>query len=396
MNYDEDPRAVYKPVGLKLMKSIQNQQQCQLAQQKHMIHQALAVYEKGQLQSWEIYSGSGNLSKELANLGHAVLTFDINNGWDFTQRAHQRAFLELQEQMAPRFVWLAPPCRKWSPLQRLRCREPWQHEVLQAERDVEENTHLRFSKKVYCNQLKRKDHAILESPKPADSWKTRTFKSMDDQWYKGHLDQCAVGARLPDHDGQWLPIKKPTTLAASDPKLAELITATCPGCPCHLPLKGSSPMIGNRASAAAVYQPSMCQHLARAIHHFLMDEIYVGEEVEPDQQEQQYRGIMKRLIPKNASEATRTIARLRRNLGHPQLRRVLQEQKCNDLLTQALEDFDCPLCQQRQPPPQVPKTGLYRGTFFNDRVQADTMRLKLKRDKSSRPIPILVISDCAA
>ena len=155
-------------------------------------------------------------------------------------------------------------------------------------------------------------------------------------------------------------------------------------------------MIGNRASAAAVYQPSMCQHLARAIHHFLMDEIYVGEEVEPDQQEQQYRGIMKRLIPKNASEATRTIARLRRNLGHPQLRRVLQEQKCNDLLTQALEDFDCPLCQQRQPPPQVPKTGLYRGTFFNDRVQADTMRLKLKRDKSSRPIPILVISDCAA
>ncbi|CAK9022902.1 unnamed protein product, partial [Durusdinium trenchii] len=230
MNYDEDPGAIYKPVGLKLMKSIQNQQQYQLAQQKHMIHQALAVYEKGQLQ------------------------------------------------------------------------KPWQHEVLQAERDVEENTHLRFSKKVYCNQLKRKDHAILESPKPADSWKTRTFKSMDEQWYKGHLDQCAVGARLPDHDGQWLPIKKPTTLAASDPKLAELITAICPGCPCHLPLEGSSPMIGNRALAAAVYQPSMCQHLARAIHHFLMDEIYVGEEIEPEQQEQQYRGIMKRLIPKNASE----------------------------------------------------------------------------------------------
>ena len=397
MNYDEDPGAVYKPAGLKLMKSIQNQQQYQLAQQKHMIHQALAVYEKGQLQSWELYSGSGNLSKELANLGHAVLTFDINNGWDFTQRAHQKAFLDLQEQMAPRFVWLAPPCRKWSPLQRLRCREPWQHEVLQAERDVEENTHLRFSKKVYCNQLKRKDHAILESPKPSDSWKTRTFKSMDEQWYKGHLDQCAVGDRLPDHDGQWLPIKKPTTLAASDPKLAELITATCPGCPCHLPLEGSSPMIGNRASAAAVYQPSMCQHLAQAIHHFLMEEIYVGEDVEPEKQKQQYRGIMKRLIPKNASEATRTIARLHRNLGHPpkaQLRRVLQEQKCNDLLMQALEDFDCPLCQHRQPPPQVPKTGLYRGTFFNDRVQADTMWLKLKRDESSRPIPILVISDC--
>ena len=90
MNYDEDPGAVYKPVGLKLMKSIQNQQQYQLAQQKHMVHQALAVYEKGHLQSWELYSGSGNLSKELTNLG-----------WDFTQRAHQKAFLDLQEQMAP-------------------------------------------------------------------------------------------------------------------------------------------------------------------------------------------------------------------------------------------------------------------------------------------------------
>ena len=278
LNYDEDPGGIYKPIGLKLLKTIHNQQQCQAAQQQQMVHQALAMYEKGQLQSWEVYSGSGNLSHELAALGHAVMTFDINNGWDFTQRSHQKAFLDLQEQMEPRFVWLAPPCPKWSPLQRLRCRDPLMKEVLQAERDIEEHTHLRFSKKVYCNQLKRKEHAVLESPKPSDSWKTRAFQSMDDRWRKGHLDQCAVGACLPDHAGQWLPIRKPTTLAASDPKLATMLS----GCPQHLPLEGSSPLIGNRASAAATYQPSMRKHLAQAIHHFLIEDVYAADDEPPD------------------------------------------------------------------------------------------------------------------
>lgn len=117
------------------MKTIQTHQQYALAQQRQMVDQALMAFERGQLQSWELYSGSGNL----------WLQFDLNNGWDFTNREHQKAFLALQDRLEPRFIWIAPPCKKWSSLQRLNCQEEWQQDLLQADSDIEENTHLKFT-----------------------------------------------------------------------------------------------------------------------------------------------------------------------------------------------------------------------------------------------------------
>ena len=94
-------------------------------------------------------------------------------------------------------------------MQRLNAREPWQKDLLQAERYVEENTHLRFSRKVFKNQLDAENHAGLEQPKHAESWNTSTFKSMDSLWHKTQVDQCALGTMLPDSDGTYLPVKKP-------------------------------------------------------------------------------------------------------------------------------------------------------------------------------------------
>jgi len=79
--------------------------------------------------------------------------------------------------------------------------------------------------------------------------------------------------------------------------------------------------------------------------------------------------------------AQRTIQRLHRNLGHPtaahQLHKLLVERNANYRLLPTCLDHRCQLCDQRRAPPQVPKSGLYKGTFFNDRVQADTLWLKL-------------------
>ena len=115
-------------------------------------------------------------------------------------------------------------------MQRLNAREPWQKDLLQAERYVEENTHLRFSRKVFKNQLDAENHAGLEQPKHAESWNTSTFKSMDSLWHKTQVDQCALGTMLPDSDGTYLPVKKPTALALSDASLAEALHAACPRC----------------------------------------------------------------------------------------------------------------------------------------------------------------------
>ena len=103
--------------------------------------------------------------------------------------------------------------------------------------------------------------------------------------------------------------------------------------------------------------------------------------------------------------AQRTIQRLHRNLGHPtvqQLHKLLTERTANDRLLAACAEHRCQQCGQRRAPAQVPKSGLYKGAFFNDSVQADTPWLKLHTEgshssgKKPRAVPILVISDATA
>lgn len=171
----------------------------------------------------------------------------------------------------------------------------------------------------------------------------------------------------------------------------------------------------------------MCQELAHQIHyhtylhrhsnHNNTDTAYPAQEAEHTQQtppeaEQDIppppaphpvTGILQeRLHPTNNLTAQRTIQRLHRNLGHPtpqQLHKLLSDRKANDRLLASCLGHRCQHCEQRRAPPQVPKSGLYKGTFFNDRVQADILWLKIHSDgttsssKKPRAVPILVISD---
>ena len=242
-----------------------------------------------------------------------------------------------------------------------------------------------------------------------------------------------------------MPIRKPTALCLTSSRLADELSWKCPGGHQHLPIEGSSPGIGNRAKASATYQPVMCKHLATAIDNYLntknSESIYTtnnephslqqpSSTVETDepppqpdpnshlpdlpqpsaepQEHPTFRGILNRLTPSTNLEAQRTIQRLHRNLGHPttaQLQKLLVERNANQRLLDALQAFRCEHCSQRSPPSQVPKSSIYKGTFFNDRVQADTLWLKVRPSSDAgdrvRAYPILVISDattrlCAA
>ena len=340
MTYEEDQNLIYREITNKLMNSLHSSQTLARARQRQQIEHALRAHDRGTLTMWEVYSGQGNLSQAFRSLGYETLCFDIDNGWDFTRLSHRQAFLDLQQRCAPHFIWLAPPCTKWSPLQNLTAKDEAQQEILQCERDQEEYSHLRFCRQVVKRQVLNRSHAGLEQPKQAGSWKTRTFRALDDYCHKAHLDQCVLGAWLPDNDGVPTPIKKPTTLALTDELLAEMLTFKCPGCVRHLPIEGSSPEIGNRAAAAATYQVNMCNVIAQTIHNFLQNEqAYAAEDAEqppmhdqpeapqadaqpgelspPPAVESEATGTLKKLQPKTNAAAMRTITRLHRNLSHP-------------------------------------------------------------------------------
>ena len=92
--------------------------------QKAAVEQAMTAHDRSTKQFWEVYSGSGHLSQAMQAYGYQVRTFDLNNGWDFTVHAHRKKFMKMLRQECPDFVWLAPPCTIWSPLQELTPRTP--------------------------------------------------------------------------------------------------------------------------------------------------------------------------------------------------------------------------------------------------------------------------------
>ena len=393
--------------------------------QKTAVEQAMTAHDRSTKQFWEVYSGSGHLSQAMQAYGYQVRTFDLNNGWDFTVHAHRKKFMKMLRQECPDFVWLAPPCTIWSPLQELTPRTPEERQALLCERDYQEHVHLKFTRRVFDEQARDDRDAGVEQPARAKSWKTATFQQMQRKGYMAYLDQCAYGATLPDNYGVQRPIKKPTALCLTQQGLATDLSRTCPGHHDHLPIEGSSPGIGNRAKASATYQPEMCQQLAHQIyrhtylqrepHYSHTDSAYPAQEPEqpsqpPEPSEQNEpplppspTGILQqRLHPTSNLTAQRTIQRLHRSLGHPtpqQLRKLLSERNANERLLASRLEHRCQHCEQRRAPPQVPKSGIYKGTFFNDRVQADTLWLKIHTDgpnstsKKPRAVPILVISD---
>lgn len=47
-----------------------------------------------------------------------VSTFSLPD-WDFTKKEIKDEFIALLHEVNPEFVWIAPPCRKWSTMKRL-------------------------------------------------------------------------------------------------------------------------------------------------------------------------------------------------------------------------------------------------------------------------------------
>ena len=441
LDHDEDPSTIYKPVTNKLLKTITLHHNMEQQRQKKTVEHALQAHDRNTKQFWEVYSGSGHLSKAMQDLGYQVRTFDLNNGWDFTLHSHRKKFMKMLRQECPDFVWLAPPCTIWSPLQELTPRTPEETQALFCERDFQEHVHLKFTRRVFVEQAQDDRDAAVEQPLRAKSWRTTTFQQMTKKAHVAVLDQCAYGSTLPNKDGVQVPIKKPTALCLTQRGLADDLSRTCTKDHDHLPIEGSSPGVGNRAKASATYQPHMCRELARSIHHYTYlhrhdhnkqaDTAYnttAQDEPQSQQQPQQApqqpqqapqqdeadippppaphspTGILQhRLQPTTNLMAQRTIQRLHRNLGHPtsqQLQKLLSERNANDRLLEACLNHRCQHCEQRRSPPQVPKSGIYKGTFFNDRVQADTLWMKIYSEgsttsstKKPRAVPILVISD---
>ena len=421
---EEDPTAVRREITDKLIKTMHMEFNGFNRRRKAVVEQALHSHETGKKIFWEVYSGSGNLSDMMEYHGWKVQRFDYDTGWDFDRATDRRAFLELQDEVCPDFIWYAPKCTDWSPLQNLNTLTEERREALEAEREYQEKVHLKMCRRSYLKQIREGRHGALEQPRRALSWKTKTLNLPG---HECHLDQCQFGVTLPDENGIDTPVKKPTRLQCTDLGMATELGWLCPGDHQHLPIEGSSPGIGNRAAASAVYQPTLCSHFATSIINIFLygDKNYervfaelMDEEVEqelqdslppelqaqpdlpqsPDTDTEQPAsaptGVLKRLQDENKQAAKRTIQRLHRNLGHPtkkELIRFLKMRKASEALLQAAQEHECGLCDLHKRPNGVPVSSMPKDISFNDRIQADTLWIQMPGKKHKTPV--LMMSD---
>lgn len=190
-------------------------QHTQRISRKRIVDRILHFYDKGVKQFWEVYAGQRNLSKAMMNLGYEVTTFDFTTGWNFEKAHHRREFFRLLRKVCPDFVWSAPPCTVWSPLQNLTYRTEEQLYALQCDRDYQEHIHLKFTARVFQEQSDEDRDAGVEELFPGRHLpSTRCFKV--DTLHKSINVPMAV---LPDEKGNLLPIRKPTSLCLTSPTL---------------------------------------------------------------------------------------------------------------------------------------------------------------------------------
>eukprot|EP00435_Cladocopium_sp_Y103_P060521 s2481_g22.t1 len=153
---DEDA-AVRRDITDKLLKTIHMSFNQFSKQRRLAAEDALYAHQNGQKVFWEVFSGSANLSKTMEDAGWLVQCFDLDTGWNFEIASHRREFLEWLDVSCPDFVWFAPPCTIWSPLQELsmsptrggeeRC------QAVMADRDYQEATFLRMTRRGYLSQV---------------------------------------------------------------------------------------------------------------------------------------------------------------------------------------------------------------------------------------------------
>ena len=426
--------AVYSEVPRKLWKALHHSIRASHNNVNEAIEKAFRALDRPPV-FWEVYSGCGNLSAAMAAIGFDVRQFDLPD-WNFEKAQDRTLFFDLMDSERPDIIWLAPPCTKWSPLQALNAKDQARMDWLQAERDFHHATHLKFTAKVYrrannCGQV-----AVIEHPIASKAWKTQAFSHLPG--YATRVDQCALGCGLPDANGVWRPIKKGTRLQVNHDHLhAHLAGYVCLGNHDHLPVIGTSPRIGSRASASGAYQDPMCTTIARHLldvysYKYSQEEaaypVTEGDVIEqdaepppvPDPTWQHLRpstttvdldaednnlaphdvdadgtpntGILKRLHCNRPSDAAKIVARLHRNLGHPSgkdLKKLLTGKGASHIVLKAVDDHQCPTCYRLRPPTQSPKSGL-RSTFqFNERLMADTIWLQVQ----GKPVPVVTIMD---
>ena len=233
---------LYEPEGTfllknKTLKTLDNNVLTQLNAHEAYITQTLRSMEQQRpRQLWEVYTGESRMAQLAETLGMQVRSFGPQEGWNFSLKSHQNAFLELMDEEQPDEIFLSPTCGPWSRMQNISATNERRQEQLHQLREWHHRVHLRFVAKVYNKQLAEGRHGHIEQPSFALSWQTTALKRFPG--IKARFHQCQYGYMCKDTDETWKPVKKDTTILTSKQAVAQVMNRLCDGSHDHCRLEG--------------------------------------------------------------------------------------------------------------------------------------------------------------
>ena len=334
---------------------------------------------------WEVYVDEGHLTKYLNHYDDVETRVFSLPEWNFENKETQKRFLDLMEMERPHHVMVAFECRLWSPMQQMNYRTPERKHLLAEMRAVEERTHLDFYKRIHLKGKTIGTDVTLEQPAEAVSWKTETLESMRG-YFETVLDRCRTGLKL--HTSDKVFVKKPTRFRTTTRRVAEAMNLPC------ICTQGHQQMMGHGAALKAMqnYEPKLVKYLGDSIFNAMEEawkkrgqaELMMMEMVEHSTEEMKYLEQNKELIKIGGPEVLHAVARLHRQLGHPnalKLLVVLKDRKMPEEYLRVARQYRCPTCFAKKEPKAVRVATLRKAPHFNHTVSTDVFEMEFSGKK---------------
>ena len=305
--------------------------------------------------------------------GERGLAYDIQQGWDLTDKAIQKQVDQQLEEERPELLVCCPECKHWGGWYRLN-----RHSIPVVQQLL--NQRKAKAQADFCvwqirKQLKRGGRVLVEHPWSSDLWKYPPVKQLlsDGSLSLHRADMCAY--ELADSDsGQAM--KKPTGLAVSHDDMASL-SLTCPGHERHQLIEGHTRDGRTRSCRAAEYTDNFvttwlkCVRPQWSLCHFacLQDHSQTTEHVSREV-------VAEVCAASEVQKVEQLVRKLHNNLGHPSTRtleRILKNAGASEEALKAAGQVEssCDICQQRQRPTPCLPASPEKFQDFNHRIGWD-------------------------
>ena len=343
------------------------------------------VMEARGLEFWEVYVDGGNLSKYMTKEypDVKVANFSLPE-WDFSKKHVREAFIRLLKERRPHFVWYAPPCTEWSPIQGLNSITEFGKEKLKKRRSEAESSHLELVRQGFEVGEDEDIGSAVEHPDRAASWSTDTWMRMI-ACYESRCDRCRTGLIYRDkYSGQVVgKVKKSTRIRTTSEYLAEEMDLICQcGAGEHVMMVGKSVALKEMQN----YEIGFVRRAARGIYKEMEQiwmrretmNIWVAEEVQDgdvemtDEQEIQ-------AAKTNSRMAMQVVAKLHRQLGHPnndKMVRALRQAKIDEAIVECAKRYRCDTCTTMKNKELDKPASLSQASHFNEIIEMDIFHLK--------------------